>query len=143
MNEDIEPYEPIRILVGVDGTPRSQRALSWAIGTSRRTGGWLLAVHVSEESALVAVTPGLIAVSMQGRACLVEQLHHDLALQLDGTAIEWSLEVHAGDAATTLERVAMDHQADLIVVGASSRWHLLSTATTLVKRAVRPVVVVP
>jgi nucleotide-binding universal stress UspA family protein len=106
-------------------------------------GAQLLALHVWDEPAFTGLSLALAAISLDAEATLVDQLRHDVTSQLDDTGIDWAFDAYEGEAAATLERVAEQEHADLIVVGAPSRWHLLSVATRLVRRATRPIVVIP
>jgi nucleotide-binding universal stress UspA family protein len=133
----------IRVVVGVDGTPHSERALSWAIGLTRRMNAHLLAVHASDGSGVIGFDPTLVAMQAEADATIVEQLRNEITGQLDGSGIDWAFHTSAGGAASTLERVAEEDHADLIVVGSPSRWHILSVPAHLVRRATRPIVVIP
>jgi nucleotide-binding universal stress UspA family protein len=134
---------PSSIVVGVDGTPRSERAPAWAIGTSRRMHAKLIALHATTDLALNAFDPAMGCLTVQSQCELNVQLEHDLDAQLDGTGIEWTFRSEAGDPVATIERVAGEERADLVVVGSPSRWHLHSVATRLVRRARHPIVVIP
>lgn len=138
---------PHLILAGVDGSATALRAGAYAAGLTRRQRSRLVVVYVLSPSVWTGMSPGLLAGAQ-------EQAHHDLINELrrpiERMAAEAHLsvtfEVRRGDAYTELKQVAIDRQADLVVVGASeSAGHRLvgSVATRLVRAGLWPVTVVP
>ncbi len=132
-----------RIVVGVDGSPGSDRALQWATKMAQITGAEVLAVH------------GYEYVPMKGadtNDVLVDQASTDLdgpwtaGLREDG--IRYRTFIEADDPRRLLDAVALDEKADVIVVG--SRGHgqvadllLGSVAAFLTHHATVPIVVIP
>ncbi|MEA2501418.1 MAG: hypothetical protein QOD01_1529 [Actinomycetota bacterium] len=138
---------PPVIVVGLDGSPTSWDAFSWAAGEAIRSNGRLVAVYV---------TPLVDPVAVYGEAAgyaAVEQARDEVASQLKNQAEERArdLGVHLrfvwerGDAAPAIIRFAKSVRADLIVVGQSAKilHHLAgSLSRRLVSRHDAPVIVV-
>lgn len=134
-----------RIVVGLDGSPTSIRALRWALGYAERTGAKIEAVYAwqapTSYGAPVALLPG------EDVAATAEQaLHESVDRELQGRA---DLEVEHIASQGYPPKVLLDHakSADLLVVG--SRGHggfigtlLGSVSLHCVTHATCPVVVV-
>jgi nucleotide-binding universal stress UspA family protein len=133
------------IVVGVDGSPDSDRALRWAIDEAKRQSMRMLLVHGVEIGA-AAASPygsGLVLEQLEevGRDVLEKALEH---VRARGIVAEGRMEV--GSCAHALIEASRD--ADLLVVG--SRGHggfagllLGSVSSACVHHARCPVVVVP
>ena len=137
-----------RIIVGLDGSEGSTRALNWSLTLARDLGADLIAVH-----AYPAVLPGAPPMSF-----LVDdgQIRKELATLMDD---EWTVPlrkaeiphrsiVEAGSPSDVLMRVADRENADLIVVGSRGRGGfsgllLGSVSQQVTHYAHQPVVVVP
>jgi nucleotide-binding universal stress UspA family protein len=137
-----------RIAVGVDGSDGSQHALSWAADLAKSLDAQILAVHVVPESWLVELnafqlkTDALVA---SQRAKLVGEWTDELRKH----GVGHSTELVRGNPTTELLRVALEHHADLVVVG-GSRHHgprrdslLGHTSHRVANHSTVPVVVVP
>jgi nucleotide-binding universal stress UspA family protein len=127
---------PSKILIGMDGSDGSARALEWAGEIARGTGGSVVAVHA----------PGI---------GMSREYHEEAGRLLD----QWtaplpragalaSAEIGDGDARDVLLDAADSHDADLIVVGtrglgAVRRMLVGSVAGHLVRYAERPVAIIP
>ena len=105
-----------RILVPIDGSPTSQRALAEAIGLARLTGGQLRLMHVLDQlnsaralSAYDGYASNWLGELRQQAAKLLEQA----ALQAAGERVE---------ADTSLHDELSPHLADSVVEEAD-RWH--------------------
>ncbi len=132
-----------RMVVGVDGSSGSDRALRWAAKMAQITGAEVLAVH------------GFEYVPMRGaetNEVLLDQARTDLdgrwtaVLRDDGIGYRTFIEVE--DSRELLDAVALEEKADVIVVG--SRGHgevadllLGSVAAFLAHHATVPVVIIP
>ncbi|GIW71874.1 MAG: hypothetical protein KatS3mg102_1416 [Planctomycetota bacterium] len=139
-----------KILVPVDFSATSRRALIGAAELARKLGGRLIVLHVIDTRGLeVAASEGFfeyvnVVGAMRGgasqeldamlRACGAEEL------------VERKL-IEEGAPAGAIQRAAEDHQVDLIVMGTHgrtgvSRWLLGSVAEKTVRLAHCPVLVV-
>jgi nucleotide-binding universal stress UspA family protein len=140
------------VLVGIDGSPTSWCALSWACGEARRLRGRAVAVFVSSSAA-----SGFPASAFIGQApfdcgwndSTATERADALRRELEGYAADLGVDltfVHTdGDAASELLRLATALHADQIVVGRSTkaRRHLAaSLGCRLVGKREAPVVVV-
>jgi nucleotide-binding universal stress UspA family protein len=141
-----------RIVVGVDGSVGSKKALQWAVEEAKLRGAKVDAVqawsfpYYGEVAAMAAVAVDgteLERAAAASLAAVVEALAPDPAA--GGVVVEQH--VHRGDAASALLRAAEEADADLLVVG--SRGHggftgllLGSVSQQCVHHASCPVVVV-
>jgi len=135
------------ILVGLDGSPTSWDAFSWAAGEAIRCNGSLFAVYV-----VPAVEPAAVFGESQGYAA-VEQAREEVGVQLRDEAQRRARDLGVplrfvsgrGDTAPTIIRIARSLGADLIVVGRSAKMlhHLAgSLGRRLVSRRDAPVIAV-
>ncbi|GAA2366393.1 universal stress protein A [Catellatospora methionotrophica] len=138
---------PRVIMVGVDGSPTSERAAAYAAGLARRQRSRLVVVFVGEHAGLVGAIYGQAAAAVVETA---EELAAELREQVRRAAEEMDLPVtfvvRRGDAYAELRAAADELKADMLVVGASAQaGHRFvgSVATRLVKQGRWPVVVVP
>jgi nucleotide-binding universal stress UspA family protein len=135
-----------RIVVGVDGSDDSLRALRWALGEARRRGGTVQAVTAytwfGTEAALLA---GLGPEGERERAeALLGASVEEVVGEFPGMSV--AAEVIEGEPGSKLTEVARD--ADLLVVGSHGhgRLHqavLGSVSEACVRLATCPVVVIP
>jgi nucleotide-binding universal stress UspA family protein len=140
------PAHPV--VAGYDGSTASRRALAWATGLARRTGRPLLVAYISPVP--ISYDPGTVAVPVAEReADVLAWLRTELADTLPA-ATPAGLDVHVaaciGDAARELARLADEHQADALVLGAPEhRLHHLvgSVPVWMARHAHCPVVIVP
>jgi nucleotide-binding universal stress UspA family protein len=124
------------IVVGLDGSEGAARALTWAIDLADATSAELVAVH----------TPG----TGPSNATLEQAVHdlEDWCAPIRERGIAHDRRVEAGEPRSTLERVAYESEAALLVVGARGLGPIQglllgSFAGYLVRYARRPVAVVP
>jgi nucleotide-binding universal stress UspA family protein len=137
--------EAKRILVGVDGSEASKRALRWALDEAKVRGSEVIAMHAWSFPPVVDVpfdTGADIDWESQSQRCLDEAV--DAVVQHDDIAVQKRL--IAGGAAHNLVRLS--ETADLVVVG--SRGHggfagllLGSVSQQCAHHAACPVVIVP
>jgi nucleotide-binding universal stress UspA family protein len=143
---------PRTILVAVDGTDSSMRALAWAAGLAQRTGAPLTGLQIprvsvvemslaSMELAGVATMPTTDMLNVHARS----RQHLDKAftdIRNDGVTV--SLEVLRGDPVDEIVRAAQRHRADLLVIGAAaSNLGRRNVAARLVRKATCPITIVP
>jgi nucleotide-binding universal stress UspA family protein len=137
-----------RILVGVDGSIGSQRALGWATARAVENGAAVLAVHVLTYSRelLRDLPPTGIT---RWRHDLEAQLHGPWTDAARAAGIDLrSLLLEDDTPAGGIIAVADREQVDLIVVGAHGEGGIAdrilgSTSYKLAHRAHQPVVVIP
>jgi nucleotide-binding universal stress UspA family protein len=145
---------PGAIVVGIDDSPTSLRALDYAAGLARRQGARLVAVHVrSLRTMHCAIDPyGYRASGDAAQASLDAQdaLEAELRAEVDRLAQLWGVGiaflVRHGDPLRELTAVAADQHADSLVVGAPTRPGSRvagSVAARLARRRRWPVTVVP
>lgn len=136
------------IVVGLDGSPESARALRWATARAGETGTPIVAVHVLTYSAEFNrdVSPDTITT---WRRQLHERLDHEWTdgARAQGVTVHTAV-IEDDNAANGLLRAAEEHRAELIVLGVHGHEGLADRilhATTyhVTHRAHQPVVVVP
>jgi nucleotide-binding universal stress UspA family protein len=146
-----------RIVVGVDGSDGSARALRWAIGLAEEAGAEVTAVYALgpvadlARGAANAVTAGLgMSPSGQGpwRNELRRELEQNWCEPLRAAGLPFRARLEEGSASAGLMAVADREDADLIVVGAHGHGGfedrvLGSVSYKLSHRAHQPVVIVP
>jgi nucleotide-binding universal stress UspA family protein len=137
---------PSVVLAGVDGSPTSMHAASYAAGLARRQGSYLVLAYVARPPLYPPLEP-------YGAAAVVEtirdegrELWRTLARETALSDVPVDFLVTHGDPYRELNRLADDFRADLLVVGASecARRRLRGSLAARLVRARRwPVVVVP
>jgi nucleotide-binding universal stress UspA family protein len=142
---------PGAIVVGVDGTPTSLRALAYAAGLARRQHAELIAVYV--RSALrtpVALSGWVDAGIVAAEAQAQQDAEAELWAQIADDANTWGtgtrVVVRTGNPLHELRKVAEQCGADTIIVGASAGLsHRLfgSLGHRLLRRKPCPVTIVP
>jgi nucleotide-binding universal stress UspA family protein len=141
---------PHAILVGVDGSPTSLRAASYAAGLARRQHTRLVIVYAS------APPGGLLSnLDFSGTTVrLMRELQKDMEAQLTAAVANWEharpvdvrVVVRRGSPLRVLLEVADELRADAVVVGASTGFcHRVfgSLAVRLLRARRWPVTVVP
>ncbi|MDC2948843.1 universal stress protein [Streptomyces heilongjiangensis] len=138
---------PKVVLVGLDGSDSSLRAVSYAAGLARRQRALLAIVYVQPVMAAGAALGVPVAGTTDEIAeSLVAQIRA-AAEQVKGVfETRWEFHTFRGDPYNGLVRAADDLKADAVVVGASEQaGHRIvgSVAVRLVKAGRWPVTVVP
>ncbi len=138
---------PKVILVGLDGSDSSLRAVAYAAGLARRQRALLAIVYVQPVMAAGAALGVPVAGTTDEIAeSLVAQIR-EAAEQVKGVfETRWEFHTFRGDPYNGLVRAADDLKADAVVVGASEQaGHRIvgSVAIRLVKAGRWPVTVVP
>ena len=149
MADGVHGDGPGAVVVGVDESPTSLRALDYAAGLARRQSGRLLVVHVR---GVRPIGPGLdplavaVEAELEARRALEDELREEARRLADAGDVEVTFVLRAGDPMRELSAVADENRADVVVVGASTRpAHRLggSLAARLVRSCGWPVTVVP
>jgi nucleotide-binding universal stress UspA family protein len=142
--------EPVAhpILAGFDGSAASRHALAYAAGMARRLDGYLIVAHVS--AAQVAAAGGYSLMPITGGGAVRDErlrwLLDELADAADVTGLRVEVLARDGDPARELANVAVQTNADAIVIGAPERlMHRFggSVPAWLIRHASCPVVIVP
>jgi nucleotide-binding universal stress UspA family protein len=132
------------IVVGVDGTDTSWRALAMAIGVARRWDG--CTIHICYISQLpVSAQLGAMAVPISPLGDQAGELKQTISDELARSGVTGEFNERVGDVARELETLAEACHADLIVVGRSRHpaLHLGGVPRRLLAMGHRPVMVVP
>jgi nucleotide-binding universal stress UspA family protein len=139
------------IVVGIDGSSNSERALDWAMNQAAALHAPLtvIAVHEVPKSywgGIPVIGPGDLAVLDQLRQA-AEQMTHGAESRL-GDAKPASVEVRAVSGFAVKELVDASEDADLLVVGSRggggfARLLLGSVSSQVLQHAACPVVTVP
>ena len=139
----------MNIVVGVDGSPESRRALEMTALMGTAFGGHIEVLHARSLDGFGAddelPPPGPLSETF---AALEDQAHAEAAELLDGHRLDWSFSVRLGRPAEVVLNFLNEATVELIVVGSrgqglAGRSALGSTATHLVNLSPVPVLVVP
>jgi nucleotide-binding universal stress UspA family protein len=135
-----------RIVVGVDGSPDSIRALRWAMGEARGRGGTVQAVMVYDWAGTEAALLAGLGPEGEHQHALDVLAKAVAEVQLEFRGMSVAAEVLQGNAGRRLAEAARD--ANLLVVGSHGhgRVHhavLGSVSEACVRQATCPVVVIP
>ena len=135
---------PSVMIVGIDGSDTSWRAMYYALGLARR-----------QHSSVIAVFAFPMSLTFEGMPSTSYKDGVELAAELEcaikGLADDYHVTTHfislmGSDPVLTLTRIAAEQRADAIVIGASQALcHRFfgSTALRCVRRRQCPVIVVP
>lgn len=141
---------PRRIVVGLDGSTGSARALNWAMGVAKALDAEIIAVHVFQLLPAVPAVYGLspIQYSDEWHEQLKGQFENDWCAPVKKAGVAYRTILEMGSPAPTLIAVAQREQADLIVTGTRGmggfkELMLGSVSHQLVLHATVPVVVIP
>lgn len=105
----ITPDRQLRIMAAVDGSESSERALRWATDLASRTGSAVVLAHV------IAPVGSIGAVETSENAA--REMIGSAAEMVASAGVDVSTIVGYGDPRRELERIAADHDVDLITVG--------------------------
>ncbi|MCX6470581.1 MAG: universal stress protein [Corynebacteriales bacterium] len=137
------PIDRRTLLVGVDGSDTSWRAFFYALGQARRDSSEVIAVNV------VPITVATTSATVAGCSALVEagqKIEAEIDELRAQSDVDIRFETTVGDPAGSLVRLAGEHHADGIVIGASTTLaHRIfgSIAGRAVRNSPCPVTVVP
>jgi nucleotide-binding universal stress UspA family protein len=139
-------YAPI-IVAGVDGSPTSWDAFSWAAGAVTRSGGKLIVVYVMPftDPAAVYGAPYDYAGAENVREEVAAGIKEEAEHRARDLGVSISFVSDYGDATRSLTDIARSMHATVVVVGRSAKaWHHLagSLSHRLTCRKDAPVVVV-
>jgi nucleotide-binding universal stress UspA family protein len=141
---------PGAIVVGVDGSPTSLRAASYAAGMARRQHTKLIAVYARTIPSSLLILADHSGMSTHAVMETQDELERQLRSEVEKQAALWGLDaeliVRQGEPLAVLSQVAKEKKADAVIVGSSAGvGHRLagSLAVKLVRCARWPVTVVP
>jgi nucleotide-binding universal stress UspA family protein len=144
----MRPMPIERILIGVDGSDDSRRALEWAVELAGRLGAEVVAVHAL--GLLEQLDPGGEPVpTASHRDEIVRVFEQEWCAPLDaGDVVRSRRLVEDGPPAMVLLRVAEQEGVDLVVVGSRGiggfdELLLGSTSTQVMHHSPVPVTVIP
>ena len=134
------------IVVGVDGSGPSWRALALAIGVARRDEGCTLRIcYVNQVP--VSTQMGAMSVPMVPLSGANEggELKQAVSEELARCSVAGEFNERSGDVARELEKLAEEHRADLMVLGRSRHpaLHLGGVPRRVLALGRRPVLIVP
>jgi len=147
-----QPPVPKRILVGLDGSSGSARALDWAIQVAKFLKAEIVAVYVLELLSPTAVGYGLAPIALPDGWLddLRRQFENEWSAPLKQAGLRYRtvFETDARGPAPTMIAIASEVHADLIVTGSRGlggfgELLLGSVSHQLVQHAPMPVVVIP
>ena len=141
---------PRKILVGLDGSTGSARALAWAIDLAKALGSEILAVHVAELLTPSALGLGLAPIDLPDDWVedLRSRFENEWSAPLKQAGVRYRSIFETGAPAPTLLAIAREQHPDLIVTGSRGlggfgELLLGSVSHQLVLHAQLPVVVIP
>jgi nucleotide-binding universal stress UspA family protein len=150
---------PNVVVVGLDESEPSRRALAWALGFAHRSRARIVAVHVDHGSGVSrSSAPERLAVlgapeafaawlTVDPNYRTLERVQFDqLSIEIAQTSgVEMQLEHLSGEPVDQIAEAVHHHRADLLVIGAprSRRSRRRSVAARLMKHVPCPVTVVP
>jgi nucleotide-binding universal stress UspA family protein len=107
------------ILVGLDGSPGSGRALEKAIELARTLGAEIVAVTVAQLMPYSAFPGGepVVAVADDWQSRLRETFEEEWCRPLRDSGLPNEIEFREGSPASELIAAAREHQAEMIVIG--------------------------
>jgi len=139
-----------KILVGLDGSTGSARALDWAIELAKALDAEIIAVHVGELLTPSALGLGLAPIDLPDNWMdeLQKQFETEWTAPLKLAGVKYRTIFEAGPPAPTLIAIARAQEPDLIVTGSRGlggfgELLLGSVSHELVLHAQLPVVVIP
>ena len=135
-----------RILVAVDGSESSNRALDKALELAALTGADLYALAVEGPLPAYAATVGEVEEVKREKDAFFSSLVGDVERRSEAAGVAVEVDVKPGHAAELIVNVAAQRASDLIVLGRQGHFvrnHLLgSTADRVTEHADCPVMVV-
>jgi nucleotide-binding universal stress UspA family protein len=135
---------PTTLVVGVDGSATSWRALYYAFGLARRQHSKVLAVFAIP-APIAAADGALVGALAETNAQLADELKRAIQKLAADYRVPTKFIARSGDAVNTLIEIAVEHHADALIIGASQTLvhHLIgSKALRTVRRCHCPVTVV-
>jgi nucleotide-binding universal stress UspA family protein len=141
----------MKLLVGVDGSDSSKRAVEWCAQHAPQLGGDVVVVHAIEQPVIVApVTTGFALPEFKpaDREALLRIVTEEWCAPLAAASVPFRVVLKDGGPALTLIQVAETENADLVITGRRGRGGfaellLGSTSHALSHHLHRPMLIVP
>ncbi|HWQ23973.1 MAG TPA: universal stress protein [Gaiellaceae bacterium] len=134
------------LLVAVDGSEASERALQKGLELARLLNASVTALAVEGPLPAYAATIGEVEEVRREKDAFFGRLADEVRARARAAGVEIEVEVRPGHAAELISRVAAERDADLIVIGHRGHFlrdHLLgSTADRVAEHAACPVMIV-
>ena len=134
------------LLVAIDGSDASNRALDAAFELAALAGGSIVALAVEGPLPAYAATVGEVEEVKREKDAFFSRHANDVQARAGAAGIRVEVEVRSGHAAELIPRVASERGGDLIVLGRRGHFvrdHLLgSTADRVAEHAECPVMIV-
>jgi CBS domain-containing protein len=124
-----------RILVALDGTPASERALKQAVALASLTGASLTALSVEEKLPAYAASVGEVDEAKREMDAFFARVQAAAVVAARGAGVVLQTAVRAGRAAPTIVAFAEEGRFDLVVVGSGDEHGLGGTADAIADRA--------
>jgi nucleotide-binding universal stress UspA family protein len=138
-----------RIVVGVDGSEHSGFALEWAIRMARGMGSDVVAVYAIDLPVWYASAAGALPPQFdpEWRAAMQAEFEGQWCKPLKDAGVRYHTRMEDGRAASVINQVADEMNADVIVVGRRGRGGVAelvlgSVSHELVLQSKRPVLVI-
>jgi nucleotide-binding universal stress UspA family protein len=143
------PEAPPVIVVCVDGSAKSFRAVAYAAGVARRQNAVLVGVYLHRPIpgfAFLASTEGVVAAATDADRVLERRARDLLSEESSAAGVEGTLVVRSAGRPKVMLEIANEWRAEALIVAASGRGFQRVFPTfsgRLLRRAGRPVIVVP
>jgi nucleotide-binding universal stress UspA family protein len=106
-----------QILVAIDGSEGSKKALTAAVGIAAKFGAGLLSISVKERPTHFVATPGEFIEEREELAKYFADVTAEAKAYARGHGVELTTEVRSGHEVETIVRFALQIHADLLVIG--------------------------
>jgi nucleotide-binding universal stress UspA family protein len=133
------------VLVAVDGTEPSLRAVAYAVGVARRQGLKLVVLYV-HTICMLAVTPEVICEMRLSNIETVDALRREIARQTSECNVDTVLVERLGSPYAEIVRLASELHVDAVVIaaGTSFGFRLAASPSVRLARAAKwPVTITP
>lgn len=141
------------IVVAVDGSPSSERAVRWCADHAAALGATVLAVHAVDTGGIgtfMALDPALPAAvaTDDDRSRLAEVVEHEWCKPLADAGVEYHVIVADGRPTAVLKEIGQRERVELVVTGHRGRGGVTelllgSTSNQLAHHLNRPLLIVP
>lgn len=140
-----------RLVVGVDGSPQASYALAWAIRMARGMGSEVIAVYAISPPAYLdlgyAQMSAPVQFDAQWRAEIQKEFEQEWTKDLRESGVRFQTVIRDGRAASVVNQVAEEANADVVLVGRRGRGGVAelllgSVSHELVLHCRRPVLVI-